>query len=158
MKITVAVSVGFAVLGCFLAPGCGGEEFVEGAGSGGASSDAGDSSAGKDGGLGGAAGKDGGGGAAGKEWDAGSSQGGSDAGADASACQPTQDVASFKLTETVENSLPTSIEGWSQAACSGIFDYTCPAGYTRTRCELGDLGSHGGCSNCAMALVACECL
>lgn len=150
MKITVAVSVSYAVLGCFLAFGCGGEEFVEAAGSGGAS-DAGDSSAGKDGGLAGAAGKAGGGGAVGKD-------GGSDAGADASACQPTQDVASFKLTETVENSLPTSIEGWSQAACSGIFDYTCPAGYTRTRCELGDLGSHGGCSNCAMALVACECL
>lgn len=150
MRTSVAVSVGFAVLGCFLAFGCGGEEFLEGVGSGGAS-DAGDSSAGKDGGLGGAAGKDGGGDAPGKD-------GGSDAAADASACQPTQDVPSFKLTETVENSLPVSIKGWSQAACLGAFNYTCPAGYTRTSCEPGAMGSHGGCADCAMVLVVCECL
>lgn len=148
MKITVAMSVSFAVLGCFLAFGCGGEEFVEAAGSGGAS-DAGDSSAGNDAGLGGA-GKDGGGGAAGKD-------GGVDAAADASSCQPTQDVSSFKLTETVQNSLPSSIKGWSQAACAGAFNYTCPAGYTRTSCEPGTMGSHGGCSDCVMALVECEC-
>jgi len=65
---------------------------------------------------------------------------------------------SFPFSEYVCDSLPQSIEGWVEAACSGQFESHCPDGYVRTGCTPGAKGSHHGCSVCLMSKYVCECV
>jgi len=75
-------------------------------------------------------------------------------------------IGHFAFTEVVENNLPYSATGWAQAWCpqyggehsyqvhldnNGLSQY-----YTITACEDGPVGSHGGCSFCAMCKVTVE--
>lgn len=66
------------------------------------------------------------------------------------------DPGIFGFSEIVENNLPYSITGWAQSWCSGQFDYIPPAGWMRSDCYCCDpVGSHNGCSYCAMSKVTC---
>jgi LPXTG-motif cell wall-anchored protein len=74
-------------------------------------------------------------------------------------------IGMFGFTEIVENSLPNRASGWAQAFCdptsiyyygktlanSGLDVY-----YNIIGCQQGPVGSHGGCSYCAMCLVTVE--
>jgi hypothetical protein len=83
---------------------------------------------------------------------------GQDASDGASGCSnPITDPKSFRLTELTSNQLPVSVQGWSQAACQGAYNYVCPSGYDRTDCQNDAIGTHDGCASCLMALVTCQC-
>jgi len=68
----------------------------------------------------------------------------------------SSDASKFSVTELVENNLPNSITFWTTAYCPGVgtpFDYKIPAGYQKESCISGPVGSHGGCSYCAMSKI-----
>ncbi|HOI60420.1 MAG TPA: Kazal-type serine protease inhibitor domain-containing protein [Candidatus Pacearchaeota archaeon] len=68
----------------------------------------------------------------------------------------TKDYSKFSATEVVEDNLPESITLWSAAFCPNIntkAKYTIPEGYELVSCEMGQTGTHGGCSYCAMAKI-----
>jgi len=68
----------------------------------------------------------------------------------------SSDASKFSATELVENNLPNSITFWTTAYCPGAgtpFDYKIPAGYQKESCISGPMGSHGGCSYCAMSKI-----
>lgn len=70
--------------------------------------------------------------------------------------EPPVTVEEFRFTEIAENQLPEYIIGWSQATCSGPYNYVPPAGYVRTSCEASVQGSHGGCPACLMSRIRCD--
>lgn len=71
----------------------------------------------------------------------------------------------FGFTEVTLDQLPYKIVGWAQATCpydstyayrklleaSGLSKY-----YEIVACEDGPVGSHGGCSSCAMCEIVLE--
>jgi len=66
----------------------------------------------------------------------------------------------FKATEIVFNNLPESIEFWTEAYCPGSdasYDYqldlTANSEYLLSSCELGEIGSYGGCKTCVMSKI-----
>ncbi|MFA5431374.1 MAG: Ser-Thr-rich GPI-anchored membrane family protein [Candidatus Paceibacterota bacterium] len=67
----------------------------------------------------------------------------------------TKDYSKFSVTELVEDNLPESITFWTTAYCpsSASFPYIVPEGYKSVSCEAGAVGSHGGCSFCAMSKI-----
>lgn len=68
----------------------------------------------------------------------------------------TKDYSKFSATEVVEDNLPESITFWAAAFCPNInttAKYTIPEGYELVSCEMGQTGTHGGCSYCAMSKI-----
>lgn len=68
-------------------------------------------------------------------------------------------LLNFKATEIVSNNFPESIEFWTQANCpdQGLnWPYYVPNGYRAVSCSYGEMGSHGGCSNCIMTKIKLE--
>lgn len=64
--------------------------------------------------------------------------------------------AEFSVVELVSNNLPQSIEFWTTAYCpdaGSAMGYKVPAGYRVESCEGGPVGSHGGCSFCAVSKI-----
>ena len=62
----------------------------------------------------------------------------------------------FSATEVVEDNLPESITFWSPAFCPDRYTnyvYSAPEGYELVSCEMGQTGTHGGCSYCAMSKI-----
>lgn len=62
----------------------------------------------------------------------------------------------FFYTEIVNNSIPQTIEFWTEAYCpfeDNHFSYTVPYDFDLVYCEKGDDGSHGGCPTCAMSKI-----
>lgn len=68
---------------------------------------------------------------------------------------PAKDYSKFSVTELIEDKLPDSITFWTTALCPNAsrFNYVVPDGYTAVSCEAGTVGSHGGCSFCAMSKI-----
>ena len=175
MRADLLVFVCAAAVACSPSFGCGGDEFTPGGGAGGATNTGGSSGGGGDagsggmaasGGLAGASGTGAGsgtGGSGGTGGAAGTGAGGTGAGAGTAGsagggCKnPITDATKFGFTELVNNKLPSSVEGWAEASCQDPFKYVCPAGYTRTSCIAGGMGTHGGCSSCQMVDVVCKC-
>jgi len=66
----------------------------------------------------------------------------------------------LSATEVVIDNLPESITYWTQATCSGYYEYKVPVNYVNeyeiTNCENGLVGTHNGCSYCAMAKITLE--
>jgi len=68
----------------------------------------------------------------------------------------------FGGRELVEDRLPESITVWYAAACSGHYDIhthvptNVKGRYGVAKCEMGPLGSHGGCSYCLMCKTRWE--
>ena len=62
----------------------------------------------------------------------------------------------------VEDRLPESLTAWYTAACSGRYDIhahvppNIKGRYGVAKCEMGPIGSHGGCSSCLMCKVRWE--
>ena len=66
-----------------------------------------------------------------------------------------KDYSKFGATEVVSDNLPNSITFWAEAFCpgTGILGYNIPQGYELVSCEMGGMGTHGGCSYCAMSKI-----
>ena len=67
-----------------------------------------------------------------------------------------KDYSKFSATEVVSDNLPESVTFWTPAFCpsyNNSYAYKVPEGYEIASCEMGETGSHGGCSFCAMAKI-----
>jgi len=67
-----------------------------------------------------------------------------------------RDYSRFSATEVVSDNLPESVTFWTPAFCPSYdtsYAYKVPEGYEIASCEMGETGSHGGCSFCAMAKI-----
>lgn len=75
---------------------------------------------------------------------------------------PQFNIGMFSFTEVIDNNLPYSVRGWAPALCGPTGSYQnhlntmgLSVYFEITRCEYGVVGSHGGCSTCAMIDVTC---
>lgn len=69
---------------------------------------------------------------------------------------PKKNYSKFGATEVEEDHLPESITFWAQAFCPDKYTnyvYQVPEGYELVSCEMDGVGTHGGCSYCAMAKI-----
>ena len=67
-----------------------------------------------------------------------------------------KDYSKFSATEVINDNLPESVTFWTAAFCpshNNRYAYKVPEGYEIASCEMGEAGSHGGCSFCAMAKI-----
>ena len=68
-----------------------------------------------------------------------------------------KNYSKFSATEVEEDNLPESITLWAAAYCPNQgyknYVYTVPEGYELVSCEMGGVGTHKGCSYCAMAKI-----
>jgi len=69
----------------------------------------------------------------------------------------SKNYSKFAATEVVNDNLPSDITFWSSAYCPNQgyrnYVYTVPEGYELVSCEMGGVGTHRGCSYCAMAKI-----
>lgn len=67
-----------------------------------------------------------------------------------------QKYGKFSAKEIVEDNLPNDITFWAEAFCPNFntnANYAIPEGYELVSCEMGETGTHGGCSYCAMSKI-----